>query len=216
MRQADASPANAKLRLLYGHLLREVGQQAEAIDAYRQGLALQPGMGEAYWSLANLKTVRFTEDRPAGDGTAAGRHRSAGRQSGHPRVRAGQSPRGRRPVCAILRALRPRQCPAPGDGLSRSACAARCGGAIQGVVPAAIFRGAVRMGERARGPDFHRRHAALGLHLARTDSRQPLPGGRDPRVAGAAGHRAGLDTGGERRGCGELSADARHARSGGH
>ncbi len=62
MRQAvEASPASAKLRLLYGHLLREMGKQAEAIESYRQSLALQPGMGEAYWSLANLKTVRFTE-----------------------------------------------------------------------------------------------------------------------------------------------------------
>jgi len=61
MRQAVmASPRNAKLRLLYGHLLREAGEQAEAIEAYREGLALQPDMGEAYWSLANLKTVRFT------------------------------------------------------------------------------------------------------------------------------------------------------------
>ena len=62
MRQAvEASPTNAKLRLLYGHLLREVGRQAEAIESYRTSLALQPGMGEAYWSLANLKTVRFTD-----------------------------------------------------------------------------------------------------------------------------------------------------------
>ncbi len=31
------------------------------MTAYRQVLAAQPGMGDAYWSLANLKTVRFTE-----------------------------------------------------------------------------------------------------------------------------------------------------------
>ena len=61
MRQAVmASPDNARLRLLHGHLLREIGEQAEAIGAYRQALVLQPGMGEAYWSLADLKTVRFT------------------------------------------------------------------------------------------------------------------------------------------------------------
>ena len=57
-----ASPGNAKLQLLHGHLLREVGEQDKSIGAYRQALKLQPGMGEAYWSLANLKTVRFTAD----------------------------------------------------------------------------------------------------------------------------------------------------------
>ncbi len=61
-----ASPGNAKLRLLLGYLLREVGQQAAAVASYRQALALQPSLGEAYWSLADLKTVRFTEaDRQA-------------------------------------------------------------------------------------------------------------------------------------------------------
>ncbi len=56
-----ANPEDAKTHLLYGHVLREAGEQAAAIDAYRQALVLRPGMGEAYWSLANLKTVRFTE-----------------------------------------------------------------------------------------------------------------------------------------------------------
>src|SRR4029077_8589910 len=62
MQQAVAAhPGNAKLQLLYGHLLREVGEQKQAVDAYRSALAIQPGMGEAYWSLANLKTVHFAE-----------------------------------------------------------------------------------------------------------------------------------------------------------
>jgi tetratricopeptide (TPR) repeat protein len=52
-------PREEGLWLLYGHLLREVGQQAQAIDAYRRALELRPGLGRAYWSLANLKTFRF-------------------------------------------------------------------------------------------------------------------------------------------------------------
>jgi tetratricopeptide (TPR) repeat protein len=56
-----ADPDNARLRLLFGHLLREVGEQAQAVKAYRAALAAQPGMGEAYWSLGNLKTVRFEQ-----------------------------------------------------------------------------------------------------------------------------------------------------------
>jgi tetratricopeptide (TPR) repeat protein len=45
--------------LLYGHLLREVGQQSRAIEMYRRALAVRPESGRAYSSLANLKTFRF-------------------------------------------------------------------------------------------------------------------------------------------------------------
>ncbi len=45
--------------LLYGHLLREVGQQSRAIEMYRRALVARPESGYAYWSLANLKTLRF-------------------------------------------------------------------------------------------------------------------------------------------------------------
>jgi tetratricopeptide (TPR) repeat protein len=43
----------------YGHALKTIGRQAEAIAAYRRSLELDPKLGEAWWSLANLKTVRF-------------------------------------------------------------------------------------------------------------------------------------------------------------
>ena len=56
-----AEPESAKLRLLHGHLLRELGEQARALEAYRCALAIKPGMGEAYWSLGNLKTVKFED-----------------------------------------------------------------------------------------------------------------------------------------------------------
>ncbi len=45
--------------LLGGHLLREVGQPLRAIEMYRRALAIRPGSGRAYSSLANLKTFRF-------------------------------------------------------------------------------------------------------------------------------------------------------------
>jgi tetratricopeptide (TPR) repeat protein len=50
-----------KTWMSYGHALKTVGRQADAIDAYRRALALQPGLGEVWWSLANLKTVSFTD-----------------------------------------------------------------------------------------------------------------------------------------------------------
>ena len=53
-------PNNAKVWLSFGHVLKTEGRQDESIDAYRRSLALEPAFGEAYWSLANLKTFRFT------------------------------------------------------------------------------------------------------------------------------------------------------------
>ncbi|HMB56722.1 MAG TPA: sulfotransferase [Arenimonas sp.] len=53
-------PNNAKVWLSYGHALKTGGHLDSAIDAYRKSIALDPGFGEAYWSLANLKTFRFT------------------------------------------------------------------------------------------------------------------------------------------------------------
>ena len=49
-----------------GHVLKTLGQQADAVAAYRQAVTLQPHLGEAWWSLANLKTVKLAgEDRAA-------------------------------------------------------------------------------------------------------------------------------------------------------
>jgi predicted Zn-dependent protease len=45
--------------LLYGHLLREIGERARAIEMYRRALSVRPESGRAYWSLANLKTFHF-------------------------------------------------------------------------------------------------------------------------------------------------------------
>jgi tetratricopeptide (TPR) repeat protein len=52
---------NAKIWLSYGHVLKTEGRRAESIDAYRKSIDLDPSFGEAYWSLANLKTFRFSE-----------------------------------------------------------------------------------------------------------------------------------------------------------
>nr|WP_222934336.1 tetratricopeptide repeat-containing sulfotransferase family protein [Caulobacter sp. 17J80-11] len=55
-------PEQPKAWMSYGHALKTLGRQAEAIDAYRKSIRLLPGLGEAWWSLANLKTVRFSDD----------------------------------------------------------------------------------------------------------------------------------------------------------
>ena len=54
-------PRHPKLWTSFGHALKTAGFQPRAIDAYRRAIALDPGNGEAYWSLANLKTFRFDD-----------------------------------------------------------------------------------------------------------------------------------------------------------
>ncbi len=55
----DARPDEPKLWMSYGHILKTVGDQAESVAAYRRAIAIQPSLGEVWWSLANLKTIRF-------------------------------------------------------------------------------------------------------------------------------------------------------------
>jgi tetratricopeptide (TPR) repeat protein len=54
-----ASPESADLQISLGHALKAVGRQKEATECY-QAAALRPGFGDAWWSLANLKTYRFS------------------------------------------------------------------------------------------------------------------------------------------------------------
>jgi tetratricopeptide (TPR) repeat protein len=54
-------PQQARLWMSYGHAVKTDGQQASSIEAYRRSIALEPSLGEAYWSLANLKTYRFSD-----------------------------------------------------------------------------------------------------------------------------------------------------------
>jgi tetratricopeptide (TPR) repeat protein len=55
-------PVQPKGWMSYGHALKTVGRQDDAVAAYRHALSLAPGLGEAWWSLANLKTFRFTPE----------------------------------------------------------------------------------------------------------------------------------------------------------
>jgi len=55
-------PNQARAQMSYGHTLKTVGRLEESIDAYRKCIRQSPEVGEAYWSLANLKTFRFSAD----------------------------------------------------------------------------------------------------------------------------------------------------------
>jgi len=58
-------PGSHDTHLWLGHALKTVGQVPEAVEAYRQAAALRPDFGDAYWSLANLKRYRFTDEEMA-------------------------------------------------------------------------------------------------------------------------------------------------------
>ena len=52
----------AEFHLSIAHAYKTLGRGAEAIAEYRAAAAARSGFGDAYWSLANLKTYRFPEE----------------------------------------------------------------------------------------------------------------------------------------------------------
>jgi tetratricopeptide (TPR) repeat protein len=57
------APDSARILTNYGHSLRYGGKGTEATKAYQKAIAAEPDAGEAYWSLANLKTFRFSAEQ---------------------------------------------------------------------------------------------------------------------------------------------------------
>ena len=49
-------------RLMSGHALKTIGRVTEGIAAYQGAYQARPDFGDAYWSLANLKTYHFSDD----------------------------------------------------------------------------------------------------------------------------------------------------------
>ena len=56
-----AGPESADLHLSAAHALKTLGRQAEAVEEYRAAARARPAFGDAWWSLANLKTYRFAD-----------------------------------------------------------------------------------------------------------------------------------------------------------
>ena len=55
------SPHAAELHLSIAHSLKTLGRQPDAIGEYRAATRERADFGDAYWSLANLKTFRFMD-----------------------------------------------------------------------------------------------------------------------------------------------------------
>ena len=57
----EKSPNPANIQMLRGHALKTIGRHDEAVAAYRSAAKERPGFGDAWWSLANMKTFRFSD-----------------------------------------------------------------------------------------------------------------------------------------------------------
>lgn len=53
-------PENVPALIGSGHMLRILGRSGEAIDAYESGIAIRPDFGDAWWSLASLRSYKFS------------------------------------------------------------------------------------------------------------------------------------------------------------
>lgn len=54
-------PSRAPTWATVGHIQKTLGNSEASIEAYRRSIALAPQIGDAYWGLANLKTVKLTD-----------------------------------------------------------------------------------------------------------------------------------------------------------
>ena len=61
----EQTPNDPDLHLSLAHALKTLGRREDAVATYRQAAALRADFGDAYWSLANLKTYRFTDEELA-------------------------------------------------------------------------------------------------------------------------------------------------------
>jgi tetratricopeptide (TPR) repeat protein len=58
---AGENPGRAESCISHGHALRATGFQDASVAAYRKAIEIRPSFGMAYWCLANMKTVRFSD-----------------------------------------------------------------------------------------------------------------------------------------------------------
>jgi tetratricopeptide (TPR) repeat protein len=56
-----AAPASCELHVMLGHSLQSIGDSKKAIESYHAAAAIRPSFGDAFWSVANLKTYRFSQ-----------------------------------------------------------------------------------------------------------------------------------------------------------
>ena len=57
----EAAPDQNTLLVMRGHAQKTIGQLADAVVSYQAACAMKPNYGDAWWSLANTKSYRFTD-----------------------------------------------------------------------------------------------------------------------------------------------------------
>ena len=57
----EIAPRQPRVLLSLGHVRKTLGETEASVRAYRDGLAMEPRLGEAWWSLADLKTQAFSD-----------------------------------------------------------------------------------------------------------------------------------------------------------
>jgi tetratricopeptide (TPR) repeat protein len=62
---AQLKPREARLSLSIGHVQKTLGRRAASEASYKAALAMDPALGEAYWSLADLKNYSFSDEEIA-------------------------------------------------------------------------------------------------------------------------------------------------------
>jgi tetratricopeptide (TPR) repeat protein len=64
-RAAELKPDTVALRMSAGHVQKTLGRRRESEASYKAALQMDPGRGEVYWSLADLKNYTFGDEEIA-------------------------------------------------------------------------------------------------------------------------------------------------------
>ena len=190
MRQPDAlaafeeasrmNPGEVRLRLSIGHLNKTLGRRTECEQAYKQCLEMNPGMGEAYWSLADLKNYVFSDAEMASMQSLLKGEDGDDEDQAHLHFALGRAFEQKKDYAAAFdhyaTGNRRRRKTVPFDIEAFENKTRR----VRECFDPAFF--AARVGLRLSGslPDIHRRPAAIRLDAGRADSRQPFAASRAP------------------------------------
>ena len=166
-------PAEARLHLNRGHALKTVGRQGEAVAAYRTALSMQPDLGEAYWSLSDLKTFEFDDADIVHMRAALERSVADQENFVHLSFALGKALEDKgefdESYRHYSRGNAARRRTVHWDADAHRADIER----IASVLRAGVSRFQKRRGQSVAGADLHRRHAACRLDAARTNTREP-------------------------------------------
>ena len=177
------TPRAADMHLSVAHALKTLGKQSEAVASYRTAFELRPSFGDAYWSLANLKTYRFPDEDIARMREQERAPDIGGEDRYHLCFALGKALEDRGEYAESFgyyrrgNALKKAEMRFKIEPIERNAPAA--GGRLH----ARVLRGPARLRVRFGRPDLHRRPAARRLDAARADSRLSLAGRRHDRAA---------------------------------